>query len=130
MYDPGGADVPREPSKAEWPMVHFGVKGGMVYVQDQGQRVQVERSTQKLEAEPLASHIQEEMALSGSKGIYWMFLKQIFNDPIHGQIELHPLLVKMIDTPEFQRLRYIKQLGTKYLVFPGATHTRFEHSIG
>lgn len=36
MYDPGGADIPREPSKAEWPMVHFGVKGGMVYVQDPG----------------------------------------------------------------------------------------------
>ena len=38
---------------------------------------------------------------------------QIFmiNDPIHGHIELHPLLVKIINTPEFQRLRYIKQLG-------------------
>uniref|UniRef100_A0A672LGU9 Deoxynucleoside triphosphate triphosphohydrolase SAMHD1-like n=1 Tax=Sinocyclocheilus grahami TaxID=75366 RepID=A0A672LGU9_SINGR len=55
---------------------------------------------------------------------------QTFNDPIHGQIELHPLLVKIIDTPQFQRLRYIKQLGTKYLVYPGATHTRFEHSLG
>uniref|UniRef100_A0A673G234 HD domain-containing protein n=1 Tax=Sinocyclocheilus rhinocerous TaxID=307959 RepID=A0A673G234_9TELE len=55
---------------------------------------------------------------------------QIFNDPVHGYIELHPLLVQMIDTPQFQRLRYIKQLGTKYLVYPGATHTRFEHSIG
>ncbi|XP_059411049.1 deoxynucleoside triphosphate triphosphohydrolase SAMHD1-like [Carassius carassius] len=54
----------------------------------------------------------------------------IFNDPIHGNIELHPLLVKMIDTPQFQRLRYIKQLGTKHLVYPGATHTRFEHSLG
>ncbi|XP_059407405.1 deoxynucleoside triphosphate triphosphohydrolase SAMHD1-like [Carassius carassius] len=55
---------------------------------------------------------------------------QIFNDPIHGHIELHPLLVKIIDTPQFQRLRHIKQLGTKNLVYPGATHTRFEHSIG
>ncbi|XP_067260337.1 deoxynucleoside triphosphate triphosphohydrolase SAMHD1-like [Chanodichthys erythropterus] len=54
----------------------------------------------------------------------------IFNDPIHGQIELHLLLVKIIDTPQFQRLRYIKQLGGTYLVYPGATHTRFEHSIG
>ncbi|XP_073697902.1 deoxynucleoside triphosphate triphosphohydrolase SAMHD1-like [Garra rufa] len=56
--------------------------------------------------------------------------RMVFNDPIHGQIELHPLLAKMIDTPQFQRLRHIKQLGTKYLVFPSATHTRFEHSIG
>ncbi|KAL0151875.1 hypothetical protein M9458_052876, partial [Cirrhinus mrigala] len=54
----------------------------------------------------------------------------IFNDPIHGQIELHPLLVKIIDTPQFQRLRQIKQLGGTHLVYPGATHTRFEHSIG
>ncbi|XP_050956475.1 deoxynucleoside triphosphate triphosphohydrolase SAMHD1-like, partial [Labeo rohita] len=57
-------------------------------------------------------------------------IMKIFKDPIHGQIELHPLLVKMIDTPQFQRLRFIKQLGTKYLVYPGATHTRFEHSLG
>ena len=35
----------------------------------------------------------------------------MINDPIHGHIELDPLLVKIIDTPEFQRLRYIKQLG-------------------
>ncbi|RXN09276.1 deoxynucleoside triphosphate triphosphohydrolase SAMHD1-like protein [Labeo rohita] len=55
---------------------------------------------------------------------------QIFNDPIHGQIELHPLLVKIIDTPQFQRLRHIKQLGGTHLVYPGATHTRFEHSLG
>uniref|UniRef100_A0A9J7Y9E0 HD domain-containing protein n=1 Tax=Cyprinus carpio carpio TaxID=630221 RepID=A0A9J7Y9E0_CYPCA len=55
---------------------------------------------------------------------------KVFNDPIHGQMELHPLLVKIIDTPQFQRLRHIKQLGTKYLVYPGATHTRFEHSLG
>uniref|UniRef100_A0A6I8QGK3 HD domain-containing protein n=1 Tax=Xenopus tropicalis TaxID=8364 RepID=A0A6I8QGK3_XENTR len=55
---------------------------------------------------------------------------QVFNDPIHGHIELHPLLVRIIDTPEFQRLRYIKQLGGIYYVYPGASHNRFEHSIG
>ena len=55
---------------------------------------------------------------------------QVFNDPIHGHIELHPLMVKIIDTPQFQRLRYIKQLGGSYWVFPGAAHNRFEHSIG
>ncbi|XP_035238000.1 deoxynucleoside triphosphate triphosphohydrolase SAMHD1 isoform X1 [Anguilla anguilla] len=55
---------------------------------------------------------------------------KVFNDPIHGHIELHPLLVSIIDTPQFQRLRHIKQLGATYLVFPGACHNRFEHSLG
>uniref|UniRef100_A0A1A7XYN9 Deoxynucleoside triphosphate triphosphohydrolase SAMHD1 n=1 Tax=Iconisemion striatum TaxID=60296 RepID=A0A1A7XYN9_9TELE len=57
-------------------------------------------------------------------------LNKVFNDPIHGHVELHPLLIKFIDTPQFQRLRYIKQLGGTYFVFPGASHNRFEHSIG
>ncbi|KAL7839233.1 hypothetical protein SRHO_G00258910 [Serrasalmus rhombeus] len=55
---------------------------------------------------------------------------KIFNDSVHGHIEMPPLLVKIIDTPEFQRLRNIKQLGGGYYVFPGASHNRFEHSIG
>ncbi|WAR11723.1 SAMH1-like protein [Mya arenaria] len=56
--------------------------------------------------------------------------QKVFNDPIHGLIELHPLCVKIIDTPEFQRLRFLKQLGTAYFVYPGASHNRFEHSLG
>uniref|UniRef100_A0AAX7VML1 Deoxynucleoside triphosphate triphosphohydrolase SAMHD1 n=1 Tax=Astatotilapia calliptera TaxID=8154 RepID=A0AAX7VML1_ASTCA len=55
---------------------------------------------------------------------------KVFNDPIHGHVALHPLLIKIIDTPQFQRLRNIKQLGGTYLVFPGASHNRFEHSLG
>ncbi|XP_078493134.1 deoxynucleoside triphosphate triphosphohydrolase SAMHD1-like [Ciona intestinalis] len=55
---------------------------------------------------------------------------KVFNDPIHGHIKLHPLLVKFIDTPQFQRLRNIKQLGGNYFVYPGASHNRFEHCIG
>ncbi|XP_033009135.1 deoxynucleoside triphosphate triphosphohydrolase SAMHD1-like isoform X2 [Lacerta agilis] len=57
-------------------------------------------------------------------------IMKVFNDPIHGHIEMHPLLVRIIDTPQFQRLRYIKQLGGCYYVFPGASHNRFEHSLG
>ncbi|KAL3064366.1 hypothetical protein OYC64_000611 [Pagothenia borchgrevinki] len=60
----------------------------------------------------------------------WPAAPKVFNDPIHGHMELHPLLVKIIDTPQFQRLRYIKQLGAVYFVYPGASHNRFEHSIG
>uniref|UniRef100_A0A8D2DER9 Deoxynucleoside triphosphate triphosphohydrolase SAMHD1 n=1 Tax=Sciurus vulgaris TaxID=55149 RepID=A0A8D2DER9_SCIVU len=55
---------------------------------------------------------------------------KVINDPIHGLIGLHPLLIRIIDTPQFQRLRYIKQLGGGYYVFPGASHNRFEHSLG
>lgn len=51
-------------------------------------------------------------------------------DPIQVDIELTPLEIRVIDTLDFQRLRYIKQLGTASYVFPGATHTRFEHSLG
>jgi HD superfamily phosphohydrolase len=55
---------------------------------------------------------------------------KIFNDPIHGPMEFNPLLMKIIDTPQFQRLRDIKQLGGNYYVYPAACHNRFEHSLG
>lgn len=54
----------------------------------------------------------------------------ILREPVHGDIELSNEEMRLLDTPEFQRLRGVKQLGFAYLVFPGATHTRFEHSIG
>lgn len=51
-------------------------------------------------------------------------------DPVHGYIELDDLALALIDTPQMQRLRWIKQLGLANLVYPGANHTRFEHSLG
>ena len=51
-------------------------------------------------------------------------------DPIHGYVEITPLMQLIIDTPEFQRLRHLRQLGVTHHVFPSANHTRFEHSIG
>jgi len=55
---------------------------------------------------------------------------KILNDPIHGHIEIPYLCIQIMDTLQFQRLRSLKQLGTTYLVFPGASHNRFEHSVG
>lgn len=51
-------------------------------------------------------------------------------DPVSGDIQIDEATQNIIEKPEFQRLRRIKQLGFAYLVFPGAHHTRFEHSIG
>ena len=56
-------------------------------------------------------------------------MKVIF-DQIHKYMKFDNLLLKIIDTVEFQRLRNIKQLGLCYYVFPGASHNRFEHSLG
>tara|TARA_B100001093_G_scaffold519354_1_gene607980 strand:- start:1488 stop:2768 length:1281 start_codon:yes stop_codon:yes gene_type:complete len=55
--------------------------------------------------------------------------KKIY-DPIHGFIPIQEHILAIIDTQEFQRLRDLKQLGATHYVFPSATHTRFEHSIG
>ena len=51
-------------------------------------------------------------------------------DPIHGFIIFNDLEKEIINSPEFQRLKYIRQLGMGYLVYPGSHHTRFEHSLG
>lgn len=51
-------------------------------------------------------------------------------DPIHGSIGLDDWVIPLIDHPAFQRLRRVQQLGTAHLVYPGAHHKRFEHSLG
>lgn len=51
-------------------------------------------------------------------------------DPVHGDIQLEPIESAVVDTRIFQRLRYIRQNGLLHLVFPGAVHTRFAHSLG
>lgn len=51
-------------------------------------------------------------------------------DPIHGFIKVSEKERKLIDTQVFQRLRRIRQLAMTFLVYPGALHTRFDHSIG
>ena len=55
----------------------------------------------------------------------------LFNDPVHGFISVPKgLVLSLVEQPEVQRLRRIRQLGLGFLVFPGAVHTRFEHGLG
>ncbi len=57
--------------------------------------------------------------------------RKIINDPVHGFIGIKSELVfDLISHPVFQRLRRIRQLGMTHFVYPGATHTRFQHAIG
>ncbi|KAG2226577.1 hypothetical protein INT45_005063 [Circinella minor] len=55
---------------------------------------------------------------------------KVINDSVHGHIKLDKYSFEFIDTVQFQRLRDLKQMGSSYFVFPGASHNRFEHSIG
>ncbi len=54
----------------------------------------------------------------------------LIRDPLWDTIRLDDQAVRIVDSPSFQRLRYIRQLGLAHLVYPGATHTRFDHAIG
>ncbi len=57
--------------------------------------------------------------------------KKIFNDPLYGLIGFdHEIIYRLIDHPYFQRLRRIKQMGLSDYIYPGAVHTRFQHSLG
>jgi len=55
---------------------------------------------------------------------------EILRDPLWNNIRVDELTLRLVDTEIFQRLRYVRQLGLAYLVYPGATHTRFEHALG
>ena len=58
---------------------------------------------------------------SGYKTIY---------DPIHGNMTFPKIMWDIIDTPQFQRLRNLKQLSTSHFIYMGNNHTRFEHCLG
>ena len=55
---------------------------------------------------------------------------KVINDAIHGQFRIDGVREELLKTPEMNKLSHIKQLGLAHLVFPGAHHTRFEHSLG
>ena len=57
--------------------------------------------------------------------------RKIINDPVHGFVSIpSDFIYDLIEHPYFQRLRRIRQLGLTHYVYPGATHTRFQHTIG
>ncbi|NUU59554.1 HD domain-containing protein [Paenibacillus agri] len=57
--------------------------------------------------------------------------EKVFKDPVHNYIHVQDVIIwRLINTKEFQRLRRIRQLGTSYLTFHGAEHSRFSHSLG
>lgn len=60
---------------------------------------------------------------------FWSQQRNI-TDPLHGSIDLPLKLFSIIDTPQFQRLRDIKQMGTAHYVYPGAVNNRFSHCLG
>lgn len=55
---------------------------------------------------------------------------EVIRDPLWNNIRADPEALSILDTPTFQRLRYVRQLGHAFLVYPGATHSRFEHALG
>jgi HD superfamily phosphohydrolase len=55
---------------------------------------------------------------------------EVIRDPLWDNIRLDRPALMALDTPSVQRLRYVRQVGHAFLVYPGATHTRFEHALG
>lgn len=55
---------------------------------------------------------------------------EVIRDPLWDNITLDAAAVGVLDTPAIQRLRYVRQVGHAFLVYPGATHSRFEHALG
>jgi deoxynucleoside triphosphate triphosphohydrolase SAMHD1 len=58
------------------------------------------------------------------------FTSKVFNDPVWHSISLYPIEIVLLDSPLLQRLRRIRQLGVAHLIYPGAGHSRFEHTVG
>jgi len=55
---------------------------------------------------------------------------EVIRDPLWNNIRVDAAALAVVDSAPFQRLRYVRQLGHAYLVYPGATHSRFEHALG
>jgi uncharacterized protein len=63
-------------------------------------------------------------------GVQQLAERHQIRDPVHNFVELWEKEIRLVGTPLFQRLRGIRQLAMANLVYPGALHTRFDHSLG
>ncbi|MBB6450540.1 hypothetical protein HNR44_002523 [Geomicrobium halophilum] len=73
----------------------------------------------------------ERLALPMVRGNALLKEEKVFKDPVHRYIHVRDQLIwDLVGTKEFQRLRRVRQLGTTFLTFHGAEHTRFNHSLG
>lgn len=55
---------------------------------------------------------------------------KVIHDSVHGSVKVEGIFLELLQRPEIQRLQGVHQLGLAYYVFPGANHTRLEHSLG
>lgn len=100
--------------------------------------IEKEKKTTKKKPSPKkekSSHMVEQqvevdMDLEQEKYRQLLDFFKVYRDPVHGDIWVTELEQKIIDHRLFQRLRRVKQLGPTFLIYPGAMHTRFEHSLG
>lgn len=89
----------------------------------------IELSDFKRFFEDFAKELLEDYVGQIDRGEITFSAKEI-NDPVWGTITLSPFEVAILDSPLVQRLRGIRQLGVVHWVYPGAIHTRFEHTLG
>lgn len=84
----------------------------------------IERFAHEFAERQLSEYVQD------IKRQHRQFTRKEINDALWGTVNLTPIEVALIDSPLLQRLRSVRQLGVVHWVYPGAGHTRFEHTIG
>jgi len=97
--------------------------------QDTGQNDRILQQIEEYSLEFAERHLKEYTERIERSDCLSQSPKEV-NDALWGTIKLTPLEVAIIDSPLLQRLRFVRQLGVVHWVYPGAVHTRFEHTLG